>query len=167
MISTRRIDIFLLMVTLMLVAVGLAMVYSTSAVLAHDRYGDSLYFLKRQLVWAALGLLAMGAAWYVPYRSQQRLVLPVLSVSLIALLLVLVPGIGREVGGARRWLPLGPFGLQPSEFAKYGLIMCSAYMCADLHSKRRQGDLRFGYMLGLLGVFCGLIFLGIVSRTPI
>ncbi len=159
MVNTRRIDILLLMVTLILVAVGLAMVYSTSAVLAHERYGDSLYFLKRQLVWAAFGLLAMGAAWYVPYRNQQRLVLPFLLASLIALCLVLVPGIGREVGGARRWLSFGPVGIQPSEFAKYGLLVCSAYMCVDLHSKRRQGDLRFGYMLGLLGVFCGLIFL--------
>ncbi len=156
---TRRTDIWLLMVTLMLVAIGLAMVYSTSAVLAHERYGDSLYFLKRQLAWAALGLLAMGAAWYVPYRSQQRLVLPLMLISLAALCLVLVPGIGREVGGARRWLALGPFSLQPSELAKYGLIVYSAYICADLHSKRQRGDLRFGYMLSLLCVFCGLIFL--------
>jgi cell division protein FtsW len=143
----------------MLVAVGLAMVYSTSAVLAHDRYGDSLFFLKRQLAWAALGLLAMGAAWYVPYRNQQRLVLPLLVVSFAALCLVLIPGLGREVSGARRWLALGPFALQPSEFAKYALVLYSAYMCADLHRKRHRGDLPFGHMLGLLCVFCGLIFL--------
>lgn len=157
--KTRRTDILLLMVTLILVAVGLAMVYSTSAVVAHTRYGDSLYFLKRQLIWAALGLLAMGAAWYVPYRSQQRLVWPLLVGSLAALCLVLVPGLGKEVSGARRWLVLGPFALQPSEFAKYGLIVYSAYMCADLPSKRQQGDLRFSYILGMLCVFCGLIFL--------
>ncbi|MCA8837734.1 MAG: putative lipid II flippase FtsW, partial [Proteobacteria bacterium] len=112
-----------------------------------------------QLVWAGLGLLAMGVAWWVPYRRQQRLVLPFLLVLLITLCLVLVPGIGREVGGARRWLALGPFSLQPSEFAKYGLIVCCAYLCADLDSKRRRGDLRFGYVIGVLCVFCGLIFL--------
>ncbi|WP_089718299.1 putative lipid II flippase FtsW [Candidatus Entotheonella palauensis] len=159
MTKTRRTDVWLLMATLMLVAIGLAMVYSTSAVVAHERHGDSLYFLKRQLAWAALGLLAMGAAWYVPYRNQQRLVLPWLLVSLVALGLVLVPGIGREVGGARRWLALGPFTLQPSEFAKYGLIVYSAYLCADLHGKRQRDDRRFGYMLVLVCVFCGLIFL--------
>lgn len=159
MTKTRRTDILLLMVTLMLVAVGLAMVYSTSAVVAHERHGDSLYFLRRQLAWAALGLLVMGLAWHLPYRSQQRLVLPLLWVSLAALCLVLVPGVGREVGGARRWLGLGPFAFQPSEFAKYGLIVYSAYVCTDLQRKRQRDDLRFGYMLGVLCVFCGLIFL--------
>lgn len=159
MTKTRRTDILLLMVTLMLVAVGLAMVYSTSAVVAHERHGDSLYFLRRQLAWATLGLLVMGLAWYLPYRSQQRLVLPLLWVSLAALCLVLVPGVGREVGGARRWLGLGPFAFQPSEFAKYGLIVYSAYVCTDLQRKRQRDDLRFGYMLGVLCVFCGLIFL--------
>jgi cell division protein FtsW len=143
----------------MLVAIGLAMVYSTSAVVAHTRHGDSLYFLKRQLIWAALGLLVMGIAWYVPYRSQRRLGLPLLLVSLAALCLVLVPGIGKEVGGARRWLVLGPFTLQPSEFAKYGLIVYSAYICAELPSKRQHDELRFGYILGGLCVCCGLIFL--------
>ncbi len=159
MTKTRRTDILLLIVTLMLVAIGLAMVYSTSAVVAHERHGDALYFLRRQLIWAALGLLVMGVAWYVPYRNQQRLVLPLVWISLAALCLVLVPGIGREVGGARRWLGLGPFALQPSEFAKYGLIVYSAYICADLHRKRQRNDLRFGYLLGVLCVFCGLIFL--------
>jgi cell division protein FtsW len=159
MTKARRTDILLLMVTLMLVAIGLAMVYSTSAVVGHERYGDSLYFLRRQLAWAALGLLVMGTAWYVPYRSQQRLILPLLLVSLVALSLVLVPGIGKEVGGARRWLALGPFSLQPSELAKYALIVYSAYMCADLHSKRQGRDWRFGSTLGLLCVCCGLIFL--------
>jgi cell division protein FtsW len=73
--------------------------------------------------------------------------------------LVLVPGIGREVSGARRWLALGPFTLQPSEFVKYGLIVYSAYICTDLRRQRQRGEVRFGYMLGLLCVFCGLIFL--------
>jgi cell division protein FtsW len=159
MIKTRRTDILLLIATLMLVAIGLAMVYSTSAVLAHTRHGDSLYFLKRQLIWAAVGLLAMGIAWYVPYRRQQRLGLPLLLVSLAALSLVLIPAIGKEVGGARRWLALGPLTLQPSEFAKYGLIVYSAYICADLPSKRQQEVLRFSYILGVLCVCCGLIFL--------
>jgi len=159
MTKTRRIDILLLMVTLILLAIGLAMVYSTSAVVAHERHGDSLFFLRRQLAWAALGLLVMGTAWYVPYRRQQRLVVPLLWVSLVALCLVFVPGIGREVSGARRWLALGPFTLQPSEFVKYGLIVYSAYLCTDLRRQRQRDEVRFGYMLGLLCVFCGLIFL--------
>ena len=158
MVESRRIDVFLLVVTLMLLAIGLAMVYSTSAVVAHARYGDSLYFFKRQLLWAAVGLVAMGVAWRAPYRSQQRLALPLLLASLLALCLVLVPGLGREVGGARRWLALGPFTIQPSEFVKYALIVYSACICAGLQRQRPRSHWRFAYVLGLLGLCCALIF---------
>lgn len=142
----------------MLVIIGLAMVYSTSAVLAHDRYADSLYLFKRQISWAAIGLLAMSAAWYVPYRSQKRLILPAMALILIALLAVLVPGIGREVGGARRWLALGPISLQPSEFAKYGLIVYSAYILAKGYDAQLRSSMRYGGQLLFLGLTCGLIF---------
>ena len=158
MVESRRIDVVLLVVTLMLVTIGLVMVYSTSAVVAHARYDDSLYFFKRQLLWAAIGLFAMGGAWYAPYRSQQRLALPLLLVSMLALCLVFVPGLGREVGGARRWLALGPIALQPSEFVKYALVVYSACMCAGLQRHRQRSSWRFAYVLGLLGLCCALIY---------
>lgn len=117
----RKTDYFLLTVTLILITIGLGMLYSTSAIIAQDRYGDSLYFFKRQLLWAALGFLVMMGARTVPYRVQKRLVLPVIGVTLLALIAVLV--IGKEVGGAQRWLVFGPLTLQPSEFSKYALLL--------------------------------------------
>ena len=99
------------------------MLYSTSSVLAQLRHHDSLYFLKRQLLWAGFGLLGLWVMRCIPYSTQRRLAAPALLVTLVALVLVLVPIFGKEVGGARRWLTLGPLSIQPSEFAKYALLL--------------------------------------------
>src|SRR5262249_7978370 len=117
----RRTDFALLGLTLLLLTIGLAMLYSTSAVLAQLRHHDSLYFLKRQLLWAGFGVLGLWVMRSIPYSMQRRLAAPALLMTLVALLLVLV--LGKEVGGARRWLTLGPLSIQPSEFAKYTLLL--------------------------------------------
>src|SRR5215510_1868485 len=119
----RRTDFALLGLTLLLMALGLAMLYSTSAVLAQMRYHDSLYFLKRQLLWAGLGLIGLWIMRSMPYSAQRRLAVPALLVTLVALILVLLPIFGKEVGGARRWLTIGPLTIQPAEFAKYTLLL--------------------------------------------
>src|SRR5438132_4783168 len=131
----RRTDFALLGLTLLLMTIGLAMLYSTSAVLAQMRHQDSLYFLKRQLVWAGLGLLGLWVTRSMPYSAQRRLAAPALWLTLAALSLVLLPIFGKEVGGARRWLTLGPLSIQPSEFAKYTLLLYVARSLA-LHQER-------------------------------
>lgn len=158
MAFAQRTDVVLLTVTLTLVAMGLVMVYSTSAVLAHELHDDSLYFLRRQLLWAGLGLLALGAARYFPYRGQRRLAMPLVGCTLLLLLLVLVPWIGKEVGGARRWLPVGPLTVQPSEIAKYVMLLAMARSLAK-HQERLK-SLAYGYMpnVVIVGAFAGLIF---------
>ena len=128
MFSARRADLPLLVVTLVLVTIGLGMLYSTSAIMAQDRYDDSLYFLKRQLTWSGLGLVAMWIAASVPYPTQRRMALPTMGFVLLLLVVVLV--VGKKVGGAQRWLTLGPFSFQPSELAKYVLIMYVARVLA-------------------------------------
>src|SRR2546427_206624 len=128
----RRTDFVLLGLTLLLLTIGLAMLYSTSAVLAQMRYQDSLYFLKRQLVWAGLGLLGLWVMRSMPYSIQRRLAVPALLVTLVTLILVLLPIFGKEVGGARRWLTIGPLSIQPSEFAKYTLLyLANSEGCMD------------------------------------
>jgi cell division protein FtsW len=117
----RRTDFALLGLTLLLVTLGLAMLYSTSAVLAQMRHQDSLYFLKRQLLWAGLGLLGLWGMRSMPYSVQRRLAGPALLCTLVALVLVLL--VGKDVSGARRWLAIGPLSIQPSEFAKYTLLV--------------------------------------------
>lgn len=109
------------------------MLYSTSAILAQETYGDSLYFLKRQLAWVVLGFLAMWVVRSIPYGVQQRLAVPGLILTLVALVAVLL--LGKEVGGARRWLMLGSLSIQPSELAKYVLLLFIA-RTLSLHTTR-------------------------------
>src|SRR5262252_1634552 len=118
---TRRTDFVLLGLTLLLMTLGLAMLYSTSAVLAQMRHHDSLYFLKRQLLWGGFGLLGLWGMRCIPYSAQRRLAGPALLCTLVTLILVLL--VGKEVSGARRWLLIGPLSIQPSEFAKYTLLL--------------------------------------------
>lgn len=157
MFSARRTDLPLLILTLVLVTVGLGMLYSTSAILAQDRYGDSLYFLKRQLMWAGLGLVAMWVAASVPYRAQRRLALPAMGFVLLLLVIVLVAG--KKVGGAQRWLALGPFSFQPSELAKYVLIVYVARVLAA--NSHRLKSLVHTYLPNviIMGVVFGLVML--------
>lgn len=159
MIATRRTDAILLIVTLVLVTIGLVMVYSTSAVVAHERYRDSFYFLKRQVAWAVIGCLAMWGAWHISYRVQGRLVLVLLGCVFVALLLVFVPGLGKEVGGAQRWIAIGPLSVQPSEFAKYILILYAAGVFSSQPRGRPRSPGDSVPHLCLLAVFCGLIFI--------
>lgn len=158
MTTLRQTDVILVAVTLFLVAIGLAMVYNTSAVLAQERYGDSLFFFKHQVVWAILGLLAMWAARCVPYRVQQRLVLPLVMVTLCALIAVLVPAIGKQVGGARRWFDLGLVSVQPSEFAKYILLIYLASLLAKQQDTLHRSASGYLPHMLMLGLFCVLIF---------
>ena len=158
MILSRRTDVVLLAVTFLLLTIGLVMIYSTSAVLAQDRYGDSLYFLKRQMAWAGLGLLALWLGWYIPYRVQQRFTMPAVFCTLVVLILVILPQFGREVGGAQRWLRLGPLTMQPAELAKYVLIL---YVARTLgRSQERLNSFAYGYLPNVLmiALFSLLVF---------
>ncbi len=158
MILSRRTDVVLLAVTFLLLTIGLVMIYSTSAVLAQDRYGDSLYFLKRQMAWAGLGLLALWLGWYIPYRVQQRFTMPAVFCTLVVLILVILPQFGREVGGAQRWLRLGPLTMQPAELAKYVLIL---YVARTLgRSQERLNSFAYGYLPNalMIALFALLVF---------
>lgn len=157
MFSTRRTDLPLLVVTLVLVTIGLGMLYSTSAIMAQDRYDDSLYFLKRQLMWSGLGLVAMWIAASVPYPAQRRIALPAMGLVLLLLVVVLVAG--KKVGGAQRWLALGPLSFQPSELAKYVLIMYVARVLAA--NSHRPASLVHTYLpnVVMMGIIFGLVML--------
>src|SRR2546428_12282526 len=92
---------------LLLLAFGVVMVYSASAVYAGARLGDPLWFLKRQAVAALVGLAALLGAMKLGYRRLEALVVPLVFVSLALLLCVHLPGLGHSAGGATRWLRLG------------------------------------------------------------
>ena len=157
MFSARRTDLPLLVVTLVLVTIGLGMLYSTSAIMAQDRYDDSLFFLKRQLMWAGIGLMAMWIAASLPYPAQRRMALPAMAIAMLLLVAVLV--VGKKVGGAQRWLALGPFSFQPSELAKYVMIMFVARVLAA--NSHRPESLLHTYLPNviMMGAVFGLVLL--------
>src|SRR6185503_1386524 len=111
-------DKTVVIVTLVLVSIGLVMVYSASAVLAARNYGDSFYFLKRQLVWTGASVLALMTFAAIPFTTWQRFSAPIFLLACGLLVVVLIPSLGAEANGSRRWLKMGLFSFQPSEAAK-------------------------------------------------
>jgi len=136
-IDTRRRgepDLLLFVAIFALAGIGIAMSYSASAVIALRDYGDSFYFIKRQLVWFIIGMAALVVAQNVDYRIYARHTKVMLLVSFLLLVAVLVPGIGTGVKGSSRWLSLGVVRFQPSEFVKLAAVIYLAKIySADAH----------------------------------
>ena len=129
----------LVVVTLGLVAFGLVMVYSASSARAALANDDPAYYLKRQAVYAFLGIVALVVFSRTDYRRLRYLVPPLLLASFALLVAVLVVGIA--VNGARRWLTLGPATLQPSELAKLALVLWLAAYLSRSPAPRSLGEL--------------------------
>ncbi|WNG19918.1 putative lipid II flippase FtsW [Cystobacter fuscus] len=154
-----RFDALLLCAVLSLVSLGLVMVYSASAVMAQDKLGDSLYFLHRHLLAAGIGVVAMAVGMKVGWRRLARLAYPLLLVTLVLLVLVLIPGIGTTVGGARRWIRLPGFSLQPAEVAKFAWVVYLSYSLAKKREKVATFSVGFLPHLLLCGLLVGLCML--------
>ena len=158
------VDSFLLFVVLALLVFGLVMVFSASYADAQSRYGDSYYFIKRQSIMVALGLIFMTVASRIPLRTYKWLAVPAYCAS--ALLLVAVLFMGDSGGGAQRWIEIGTLRFQPSEIAKYTLILTLAWYYSKYESKafdfkdKRTSNL-YGtiFPLCLIGFICGLVLL--------
>jgi cell division protein FtsW len=157
----KRLDIILLFAVLALVGIGIVMVYSTSAIIAGDRFGDPYYFLKRQVLYAAVGFVLMLIMMFFPYEILKRFAYPILIFSVLLLMVVLVPGIGHRSGGAMRWLKIQSFSFQPSEFAKLGLVIFLAYLLAKKEERIRSFS--FGFLPPVL--LSGLV-IALVMKEP-
>lgn len=123
----------LMLVTFVLVVFGQLMVYSASsayALTSADFGNDSLYFVKNGLLYTAAGVMLMIGLAFVPPQWVRRITPVALLGSVALLIAVLVPGVGLEINGASRWLQLGPITLQPSEFAKVGVLLTVAAILA-------------------------------------
>jgi cell division protein FtsW len=153
----RQLDYHLLvLVTLGLVAFGLVMVYSASSARALLGSDDPAYYLKRQAVYAVVGLAALVLLSRFDYRRLRHAAGPLLLASFV--LLVAVLAVGTAVNGARRWIPLATFTFQPSEFAKLGLALWTAALLARRPAPQSLGDL--ARPIGLVvGAACGLILI--------
>jgi len=151
----------LFLIVMILISIGIVMIYSTSAIYANDRMHDSLYFLKRHLVYLLAGIFMMLVAMALKLQTLKRLSKPIMAFSLMLLVLVLIPHIGKETSGARRWFKLGPLNFQPSEFAKIAIMI---YL-ADLLSRKEKVIKSFlhGYLPPILVLGC---VLGLVLLEP-
>ncbi|HEY2420519.1 MAG TPA: stage V sporulation protein E [Neobacillus sp.] len=115
-------DFILMIVTFTLLAIGLIMVYSASAVWAEDKFHDSFFFAKRQTLFAVVGIAAMFFIMNINYWTWRTWAKTILIVCFVLLVLVLIPGIGNERNGSRSWIGVGAFSIQPSEFMKLAMI---------------------------------------------
>ncbi len=152
-----RFDSVLMIVTLALVGIGMVMVYSTSAILAGERFQDPYHFLKKQCLFAGVGFLLMIVALLIPYKILRRFAYPLLIVSVLLLVAVLIPGVGYRAGGAMRWLKIHSISFQPSEFAKLGLVIFLAYFLAKKEEKIRSFSFGFLPTILLSGVVIVLV----------
>ncbi len=143
----RRIDLVLIISVLFLTFFGLLMIYDASSFVAFRDFADKYHYLKSQFFWVVAGLSLMTIFSFFDYHKFYNLALPLLLGSLILLILVFVPGIGVNLLGARRWVNLQVFLLQPSEFVKLSL---GIYLAAWFSKKEKGRFLAFSCLLALL-----------------
>ena len=127
-------DPWLAVVSLTLMAIGLVMLASASLGVAQQSYQDPFYYVLRQSIYVAVGVFTVFVAIRMPMAYWQRLANPLLVLSVVLLIAVLIPGIGKEVNGSYRWIDFGYFNLQASELAKLFLIV----YFADFLTKKWQ-----------------------------
>jgi len=153
------IDKWIVLAVVCLLALGMTMVLSTSYLYSQERYGDGTYFFRKQLLAMGAGAAALVACSMVPSALYRRFAYPLLAVSFIFLTLVLVPGIGVNRGGARRWIMLAGFAFQPSELAKLAMVFYLAHSMAKKEQMIRTFSVGVLPHLLVSGAFAGVLLL--------
>lgn len=154
--NMRNYDLLLLSAVGALLIFGLVMVFSASIALGDGpKYVNAgrYFFFSRHLAFIIIGIIVCIFASFVPMKVWEKYALPLYGISVFFLLLVLIPFIGREVNGASRWIPIGPVNFQPSELAKIGMVVFTAWYI----ERKRQ------YMRNVRGVVPIVGFLCIVA----
>jgi cell division protein FtsW len=152
-------DFVIVAAILLLLSIGVLMVYSASAAFAYHKYGDAFYFAKRQLLFAALGVFLMFWISQIDPKRFKEWAKLGLILCFILLIVVLIPGVGILRNGARSWLGIGAFSIQPSEFMKLAMITFLARMYSDPAFKITNFWTGFMPGLLLLGGAFGLIMM--------
>lgn len=150
---------FLLCIVFILSAVGLLFIYSSSCIFAQEKFGSSLYFLKKQLIGFFLGLILFVVCTRIPLGLIKKCAFLLFCGSLVLTALTLVPGLGRTIHGSSRWLALGFFAFQPSELLKLTLFL---YLAKILEKKQHKPFTFFGSyvpLLAIVGLTMGVLLL--------
>jgi len=153
------VDKWMLLAVTGLLALGMTMVLSTSYLYSQERYADGTFFFRKQLLAMGAGVVALIACSLVPTALYRRFAYPLLAVSFIILILVLVPGIGVNRGGARRWIMLAGFAFQPSELAKLAIVFYLAHSMAKKEATIRTFSIGVLPHLMVSGAFAGVLLL--------
>ena len=153
------VDKWMLLAVVGLLAVGVTMVLSTSYLYSQERYGDGTYFFRKQMIAMGAGAVALIACTMIPSALYRRFAYPLLALSFIILVLVLVPGVGVNRGGARRWIMFPGFAFQPSELAKLALVFYLAHSMAKKEQMIRSFSVGVLPHLIVFGLFAGMLLL--------
>ncbi len=154
----QGIDNSILLLAICLTCLGVVMVFSSSSIMAVRDYGDSLHFLKRQGVFALFGFAVMAVLMRVDLELLRKAAWPILIFCVLLLIAVLIPGVGKKVGGANRWIQMAGFTFQPAEFVKLGLVIFMAFSLARKQDKIKSFRVGFlPYMLILSVLLCLLL----------
>ena len=148
-LSQRKQPDYILLATIFLfLTFGVIMVFSSSYIMAYKWYGNSYYFFNRQALYALISVIVFFIAMKVDYHLWRKFAIPVLILSILLLSMLYFPAFAREVRGAKRWLTLGPLTFQPSELAKFALIL----YIADCLTRKKTKDIST-FIRGILPLF--------------
>ena len=153
----RDIRISIAVIISFLIFIGIVMIYSSSGIYAMQELGDSLYFLKRHLLFLLFGLFLTAGAMAIDYRDLRKYAKPLLGLAVVLLVLVLIPGLGKSSFGARRWFKVGPLFFQPSEFAKLAMLIYMSDFLARKQNRIRSFYEGFLPVMIVMGCVCLLI----------
>jgi cell division protein FtsW len=161
--SKAHADKTLFFTIMALLLISVIMVYSSSSVVALTNYNDPAYFVKRQILWLVIGLALMAITMHTDHHAlaNRRAVVGLLIISLLLLAATLVPSVGREINGARRWLRFGSLTFQPSELAKFAMVVYLSYYLSKKGERIR--DLANGLIPACVVT---ALFLGVTTLQP-
>ena len=152
-------DVQLLLPVLFLVGIGIAMVYSASSTLAMGKFGSDYFFVKKQAIFAVLGVVGLVITSHIPYRVYRPLAYPLLAAALAMLIAVRFSPLGSAAGGALRWLSIAGLSFQPSEFARLALVVYLAYSLSKKGAKLNEFAVGFLPHVIVFVVLAGLLML--------
>ena len=154
--NLQYIDRSLLIIVLALASLGVVMMGSASIDFSGQKYGDPFFHITRQLIFFVIAIVAAIVTYMIPVKLWYRKGGLCLLASFTLLILVLIPGIGREVNGSMRWIPLGPINIQSSELAKLFVLV---YMAGYLVRRQDEVRERWRGFLKPIAVLCLMIML--------
>ncbi len=155
----RNVSASIFIIISVLIAIGVVMIYSASAIYGYEKMGDSLYFIKRHVIYVSIGYAVMFGLMLMDTNLLRRYSKHIVIFSAALLALVLVPGLGKSISGARRWFSLGPVTFQPSELAKIALIIYIADLAARKADNIRSFMHSYLPALVVMGGCVGLVLM--------